>query len=317
MVGSIVCRRAHFDTPWFARWNAGFVAAPPADALRLPPGVRFHRKWWEWAAIAQALDERGMLRAGRRGCGFAVGREPLASQFAALGADILATDLGDAAASAGWSATGQHAANLDALHWPGLVGRPAFDARVRFAAQDMRALDHAALGLFDFLWSSCSFEHLGDLEVGLRFVLDSTALLRPGGVAVHTTELNLSSDDATAASGGTVIYRRRDLAALDGRLRAIGCALEPLDADAGADPEDLAYDAPPYYAHGREHIKLWLGGHVVTSVLLVIRKGAAPPPLPAVPDAEPARHVGRLRRWLRRVRGTRGGIAGRAAGEVH
>ncbi len=130
-----------------------------------------------------------MLRAGRRGCGFAVGREPLASQFAALGADILATDLGDATASAGWSATSQHAAGPEALFWPGLIDRAAFDARVRFMPQDMRALDMAALGAFDFLWSSCSFEHLGGLDAGLRFVLESTALLRPGGVAVHTTEL--------------------------------------------------------------------------------------------------------------------------------
>ncbi len=284
MISSMVCRRAHFDTAWFARWNAGFVAAPPADALRLPEGVRFHRKWWEWAAIAQALDERGMLRAGRRGCGFAVGREPLASQFAAIGADILATDLGDDAASRSWGATGQHAASLDALFWPSLIDRPAFDARVRFLPQDMRALDHAALGVFDFLWSSCSFEHLGDLEAGLRFVLESTALLRPGGVAVHTTELNLSSDNDTPAAGDTVLYRRRDIASLDRRLRAIGCGLEPLDEYAGTDPEDLAFDAPPYYAHGREHIKLWLGGYVATSALLVIRKGAAPPKLPT-PDA--------------------------------
>jgi len=281
----MVCRRAHFDAPWFTRWNAGFVADPPSEALRVPAGVRWHRKWWEWAAIVQALDERGMLRTGRRGCGFAVGREPLASQFAALGANILATDVGDDAASSAWSATSQHAANLEALFWPSLVDRATFDARVRFQPQDMRALDKAALGAFDFLWSSCSFEHLGDLETGLRFVLDSTELLRPGGVAVHTTEFNLSSDDDTTDSGDVVVYRRRDIAALDRRLREVGCGLEPLDDDAGIDPEDLEFDAPPYYTHEREHIKLWHFGYVITSVLLLVRKGAPPPPLPAPTEA--------------------------------
>jgi hypothetical protein len=289
MVTSMICRRAQFDTPWFARWNAGFVRDPPSEALHLPAGLRFHRKWWEWAAIAQALDERSMLRSGRRGCGFAVGREPLASQFAALGADIVATDLGDAAASAEWSATGQHAAGAEALFWPGLIDRPAFEARVRFIPQDMRALDHAALGRFDFLWSSCSFEHLGGLEAGLRCVLDSMPLLNTGGVAVHTTELNLSSDDATVEAGDTVLYRPRDLATLERRLRAIGCGLEPLDEKAGTDPDD----APPYYTHGREHIKLWLGGYVATSVLLVIRRGATPPP--ALPQA--AGSVAPSSRW--------------------
>jgi hypothetical protein len=301
MLTSMVCRRAHFDAPWFARWNAGFIADPPAEALRAPEGIRFHRKWWEWAAIAQALDERGMLCAGRRGCGFAVGREPLASQFAALGAEVLATDLGDGAASSGWSATSQHAAGLEALFWPNLIDRTAFAARVRFLPQDMRALDTAALGLFDFLWSSCSFEHLGDLETGLRFVLDSTRLLRPGGVAVHTTEFNLSSDDATLEAGDIVIYRRRDFDVLNRRLRAIGCGLERLDDDAGTDPADLEFDVPPYYAHGREHIKLWLGGYVVTSVLLVIRKGARPPAMSAGPalaaEVKPARDS-ILSRWI-------------------
>jgi hypothetical protein len=301
MLTSMVCRRAHFDAPWFARWNAGFIADPPADALRMPEGVRFHRKWWEWAAIAQALDERGMLRAGRRGCGFAVGREPLASQFAALGAEILATDLGDEAASSAWSASGQHAANLEALFWPNLIDRAAFDARVRFRPHDMRALDTAAHASFDFLWSSCSFEHLGDLETGLRFVLESTGLLRPGGVAAHTTEFNLSSDEATLEAGDIVIYRRRDMLALDRRLRAIGCGLERLDDDAGTDCEDLEFDVPPYYAHRREHIKLWLGGYVTTSLLLLIRKGAPPPALPATPtvaaEVKPARDS-MLSRWI-------------------
>ena len=38
-----------------------------------------HRKMWEWLFIAEALRERGMLAAGRRGVGFGVGQEPLVS----------------------------------------------------------------------------------------------------------------------------------------------------------------------------------------------------------------------------------------------
>ena len=44
------------------------------------------------------------------------------------------------------------------------------------------------LGSFDFIWSSCSFEHLGSLGEGERFVLEALRFLKPGGVAVHTTE---------------------------------------------------------------------------------------------------------------------------------
>ncbi|MDE2007259.1 MAG: class I SAM-dependent methyltransferase, partial [Rhodospirillales bacterium] len=269
-------------------WEARFSEADPDGRLRPSPAVRFHRKNWEWLAIAQALSERGMLERGRRGCGFAVGMEPLASLFAASGAEVLATDLGaaDEAAKA-WTTTGQHAATLEALYWPGFVSRAEFDARVRFMPQDMRALEPDRLGHFDFIWSSCSFEHLGSLEAGLQFVLRSTELLKPGGFAVHTTELNLSSDDATVETGDSVIYRRRDLAALAHRLRLIGCAMAPLEDFAGIDDEDIEYDYEPYYGNGREHIKMMLGGFVTTSCLLIIRKGRFPAVLSPAAMSEP------------------------------
>jgi hypothetical protein len=283
-LGSVVCRREHWDTAWFARWAPAFAGAEPEGGAFVPRHIRYHRKTWEWAAIAEALAGRGMLAPGRRGCGFAVGREPLACLFAREGVEVLATDL--AAVEQGardWSAAGQHAASLDALYWPGLIDRAEFDARVRFRPQDMRALDFSGLGSFDFVWSACSFEHLGDLEAGLRFVLASTALLRPGGVAVHTTEFNLSSDEHTIERGDNVVYRRKDIAALAGRLRLLGCAMEPLDDFAGTAPEDIEYDFPPYYGHGREHVKLLIGDVVSTSCLIVVTKGRTPDVLPDLP----------------------------------
>ena len=41
---------------------------------------------------------------------------------------------------------------------------------------------------FDFTWSSCALEHLGTLAAGADFVVAQMDCLRPGGVAVHTTE---------------------------------------------------------------------------------------------------------------------------------
>jgi hypothetical protein len=79
-------------------------------------GRWLHRKLWEWAAISQALDERGMLADGKRGIGFAVGTEPLASLFASRGATIDATDY--LADDDGWADTGQNAKSLDAIRWP-------------------------------------------------------------------------------------------------------------------------------------------------------------------------------------------------------
>ena len=284
---SLVCRREHFDTGWYKRWATAFTgdAHQGADLASGPDRPQFHRKNWEWAAVTEALAERDMLLPGRRGMGFAVGREPLASLFAAHGAEVLATDLAaDDDQTSAWSDSGQHAASLDALHWPHLLDRSTFDSRVTFMPQDMRNLRTQGLGSFDFLWSACSFEHLGDLEAGLQFVLRSTELLKPGGIAVHTTEFNLSSLDQTLEDGNSVIYRRCDLASLEHRLRGIACAMEPLDAFGGTAMEDIEFDYAPFYQNGRQHVKLMLGGFVTTSVLLIIRKGRYPggmPPLDA------------------------------------
>jgi hypothetical protein len=297
---SVVCRREHWDTRWFTHWNAIFSGASPPGEHFVPQHVGFHRKTWEWAAICQALHERGLLAPGRSGCGFAVGREPLASVFARHGVNVLATDLAADQSAGTWTETGQHAASLDALYWDKVVDRPTFDARIRFLPQDMRALDPAALGTHDFIWSSCSFEHLGSLEAGLQFVLRSTALLRPGGIAVHTTEFNVSDEENTVTTGDSVIYRRRDISSLAHRLRLIGCGMERFDDFPGTAPEDIEYDHHPYYQNDRAHIKLLLHGYVATSCLLIITKGRTPsalPPLtamPLAPGAPPSR-LDRLR----------------------
>lgn len=290
-LGSVVCRAEHFETAWYRRWAKVFGKdAPPLEHFgpnfgpvfyKVWEAMRFdaqdlplyrHRKMWEWCAIAQALDERGMLRAGKRGCGFAVGQEPLASLFAARGANVLATDLGQESVSEAWKNTGQHAGSIAALRWPNLVSEKQLAQHVRFQPVDMRDLSPIVERNFDFVWSSCSFEHLGSLEAGLRFVEESAKLLRPGGVAVHTTEINLSSDDRTLESGNTVLYRRSDLRALEGRLWQQFVDLAPLDLDAGEHPFDKDHDIQPWYTTGRHHVKLLIGEFVSSSVLLIYTK---------------------------------------------
>lgn len=294
MLGSCVARQLHFRSDWYRRWAPELGWGNPIDLAGLP---YLGRKGWEYAAICQTLWERDMLRPGRRGCGFAVGTEPLASAFAARGATIVATDL--AAEDPGaehWAKVNDNAASLDAVHRPELIDRGTFDRLVSFQPVDMRAITGLEPGSFDFLWSSCALEHLGTLEAGLAFIEAATGLLAPGGVAVHTTEFNVASNDATVEVGQNVIYRRCDIEALDRRLRRFGCGLETVDFDAGCEPGDLDFDEPPYATRGRPHIKLLIDGHIATSILLVIRKGLlgvrapaiAPPVMPEVPAPEPA-----------------------------
>jgi hypothetical protein len=278
VVSSKVCCFEDFNQDWYIRW---------AEAIRLEAEIRntstekrdIHRKLWEWCAIAEVLQQRGMLQAGRKGVGFAVGTEPLASTFAAAGVSVLGTDLGSD--EAGWTTTNQHAASLEALYYPPVVDRETFTANVRFQPADMRNVSSMAERNFDFIWSSCAFEHLGSLDAGFRFVMDGMQLIKPGGFAVHTTEYNVSSNDETMTSGSNVIYRRRDIEELGYAMRGIGCVLETPDFDAGSDRHDIEFDFPPYFKNNRKHIKLLLGPYVATSILLVIKKGA-PPPVEAV-----------------------------------
>ncbi len=51
------------------------------------------------------------------------------------------------------------------------------------------------------LWSAERlFEHIGGLEAGLDFVVNAMEFLKPGGVAIHTTEVRLRVRDLFAVS---------------------------------------------------------------------------------------------------------------------
>lgn len=230
-----------------------------------------HRKVWEWCFITQALAERGMLQPGRRGLGFAVGQEPLTAAFVSKGASILATDLYTQEALArGWIETDQHADGFSALNKRGICGRQEFQERVQFKFADMNNIGAELHDNFDFLWSSCAFEHLGSLDHGERFVLNAMACLKPGGVAVHTTEYNASSNFLTVRKGETVLYRKKDIQGLARRLRAAGHQID-IDFDPGKGAADGFIDVPPY-THAT-HLKLRIRMFTATSIGLIIQKG--------------------------------------------
>lgn len=283
-VRSMLCKQEDFSSSWYHRWKK--IIADGAPVLEhekqavwgkvwdgMTNDKTMHRKLWEWCAIAEALDERGLLNVDSKGIGFAVGLEPLASLFAKRGVELVASDFHGETSHPSWGRTGQLGDSLASIHWPGILPFVDFSKQVSYQNIDMRDLSHVSKSAYDFSWSSCSFEHLGSLEAGFEFLLNSLECLKSGGVAVHTTEFNVSSNEDTIEFGDNVIYRRRDIEAFEYRLRRHGCAIESLDFDAGSGPFDLAFDYPPFYTHGRQHIKLRLGEHISTSMVLIIRKG--------------------------------------------
>ncbi|TXN20061.1 class I SAM-dependent methyltransferase [Methylobacterium sp. WL9] len=227
-------------------------------------GHGHHRKLWEFVFIFEKLKQAGMLQAGKRGLVFACGSEPLPSLFASLGCEIVATDGPPEITDGNWYIKGEHADGLDSLYRPEILSREAFDRNVRFEYADMNDIpDH--LTDFDFCWSACSLEHLGSLRKGMDFVVNSIErTLKLGGLAVHTTEYNFSSDEKTMEQPGCSIYRQRDMIALRAEIMARGHRCDPILCKEGKAPEDIFVDLPPY-GNG-PHLKMELDNYVVTSI---------------------------------------------------
>jgi hypothetical protein len=167
----------------------------------------YHRKLWEHVYVLHHAFRAEVVGPGRRGLVFGVGSELVPAAFAKAGMQVVATDApAEIGVPQGWQVGDQHAAGLASI--PSLdMDRAEFERLVSFRPCDMNAIDRD-LRDFDLCWSSCAFEHLGDLRKGVDFVVNSLETLKPGGVAIHTTEFNLSSNDRTLESGWCVLYRR-------------------------------------------------------------------------------------------------------------
>jgi len=259
LLRSRMCTQEQLESKPFQDWAVRLGEAPG----------HMHRKIWEWCFITQALYERKLLQSGVSGLGFAVGTEPLASLFRSLGASICATDLfSNVAKKRGWVYTNQHASGVESLNSRRLYPDELFIASCNFRHVDMNKIPDDIRD-FDFIWSSCALEHLGSLSHGEEFIYNSMNCLKPGGVAIHTTEYNYSSNSSTISSGDTVLYRRQDIEKIIQSLRKDGHAID-INFTAGSTPIDIFIDLPPYKHN--PHLKLQLGKYIVTSIGLIIQK---------------------------------------------
>ena len=231
--------------------------------------VFMHRKLWEWIYISQALSEKGMIQPEKRGLGFAVGNEPLPALFAKFGVKVTASDLdGSNPDSDNWKSNNECTTSLPQLERPDFCDNDTFYDNVSFMSLDMNKIPEE-LRNFDFCWSSCAFEHLGSVEKGREFVINSLKVLKPGGVAVHTTEYNISSEDSIdipykAVFGKNFFDELRD------EVIAQGHYFAPLDYRLGNHPDD---DHVPMQASIEDHLKLYVSGTIATSIGIIIVKG--------------------------------------------
>jgi len=237
-------------------------------ALKIKPALI--RKQWEFIHIIRSLEHSGIVRPGARGLAFGVGRERLPALFVSLGCRITATDLPLAEADGVWAGGPQHTATIDNLIYPKIAARPRFNKNAEFRPVNMNAIPDDLVG-YDFCWSSCALEHLGSLEHGLNFIRNSLKCLRPGGVAVHTTEFNLGSATETLEEGTSVVYRESDLLAFQAEMTAAGHTMT-LNLNPGDRPTDRMIDRD---RNADIHLRLYVKNKILaTSIGLCIRKAS-------------------------------------------
>jgi SAM-dependent methyltransferase len=265
MLKSSICRKQDLiDFEVFAK-----VIGPVPNPFRPEICSLMHRKAWEFVFIAQALFERGMLQSGKKGLGFAVGKEPLPALFAKYGCQLDATDLDSSSEAAKtWTNIELHSDSLSDLYKPDICEKNTFDKNVTFKFLDMNNIP-GDCGGFDFCWSSCAFEHLGSVQNGKQFIYNMMKCLKPGGIAVHTTEYNISSIQSALDHTDAVLFGREDLLEMRDTLLAQGHHVEELDFRLGDSAEENFVAYPPY---DRSFFKLYLYGHIVTSFALIIKK---------------------------------------------
>lgn len=273
--GSVVSQAvsaAQFFDPEFERLRRFLYPRAVILPWGASPGPMLHRKVWEFVYVLRAAEQYGVAAEGRHAVGFGVGREPIPAALAAHGVSVLATDLDASERAAGqWADSAQHLSSLEALSAPEIVSDEILERQVSIRYVDMNAIPDD-LGSFDLVWSCCALEHLGTARAGLEFVARTLELLRPGGIAVHTTELELTARAKTAEYGNIVVYRPSDLDAFAQEVRGRGFSIETNWYVAMETPADRWIAHHPY--DDPAHLKLIIGDSVSTSVGLLIHRSA-------------------------------------------
>ena len=265
---SKLCTQADMESEWLLHWCSELCIYPS-----------YHRKNWEFCYIAHSLYSEGQLSRGKRAIGFGCGDEPLPSLFAKYDVEVVATDQClEEMLSAGWGNSESKHGLLDNILHPNICPSPERLKLISTTNLDMNNISEEFNGQFDFCWSSCALEHLGSIEKGLSFIDNSLRVLKPGGVAVHTTEFNMDDSGDTIDNWPTVLFQRKHMLELGRRLQLGGHFLAPLDFDCGQSVLDCYVDVPPYQNHlfaqlnGTPHLRLSIDGFVCSSFGIVIRK---------------------------------------------
>lgn len=216
------------EDPGFGR---SLAARLPRD-FDQPP-----RKLWEYYWIAQRFADMKLGGGEKKILGLGVGQEPLSFHFAHLAGQVVGTDL--FSRDAIWKE-----ARISLKDMGQCSPFPYPEETLTFQNMDMRQLAFDA-NTFDVVWSCSSVEHVQTLAEFVRIFEEIHRVLKPGGIALITTEFSLDSPYLLPG----VLSLWKDSALFGNQLK--GLTLE--------EPVDLSYaeTEPGHEATARRDFHRW------------------------------------------------------------
>lgn len=252
------CTPAQFDEPAYGQWTA----------LMQQPAVQDRRQWAE-VYVLQALERYGMLRPGAQGLGFAVQPWPGPAVMAARGCTVTLSGYSTRSDDRKLNQS-ELLSLLESSRHPTICADDVYDRQVDARAIDMNKLS-GKLPQFDFAWSIGALEHLGSIEAAEAFMRNSMATLTLGGMAVHTTLLNVSSVMDTVDNASTVLFRRQDFERIAVDLVSRGHYVAQLNFDLGEPP--LEPEAGGVFAPRDPELAAALDEFEAVPFALIVRRG--------------------------------------------
>lgn len=255
-----------FSEPWFERWRI---------TLGYNKG-EYKRKIWELCWAMEILSNVGHTGggnfSGKSGISFGCGLERIGPHLAGLGANMLFTDVAvNKTIEEHWLKTGQHCGgDLSKME---VSASTAGDWAERSEFQYYNMLDPIPkewIGAFDFCYSMNSVDHIGSICQAQEFIIRSMKVLRPGGVAVYTSELALDGPEDAMCFGYTSFFRMRDIRHLVYALNWAGN--KTLNLNYGHDWSKETIDREPFSDPRANHILISIAGCLVTSFGIVAIK---------------------------------------------
>jgi SAM-dependent methyltransferase len=172
----------------------------------LQESARLHRKQWEFAMIFLTLKKLGLLKSDKTGLSLGGGNERVFYSIAKHMDKLIVTDLYDDTTS--WDC----ARTTDPTEF--IIASKPFpieDEKIQAMRMDMRYLDFDD-NSFDFCYSSCAIEHIGEDKDFIQHFNEVNRVLKEGGIYVLTTELQFG--DATIRDQNNYIFSREHIANL-------------------------------------------------------------------------------------------------------